>query len=286
MSSRSAPILFAISGLSQYLGAAMGVSLFALIPAGGVAWWRLFLGALFLVPLWRPWKQKWSVKNLAISCLFGVVLGLMNIFFYEAIARIPLGAAVSIEFIGPVVVALIGGRGIRSRIAAMLALAGVTSIGGWGIDLRDTAVITGALFALAAGLMWAGYIVLGQRIASRRSGVASLAVGCLFGALVLAPFMAPQAFGVQLSGTLLLMLAGVALLSTVLPYSVEAVALGRLSPVVFALLTALLPATSTIVGFFVLKQAPTLGELVGLLFVSVAVWLASTGRSDKPSAQV
>ena len=269
-----APLLFVGSGFIQYTGAAAAVALFATVSPGGVTWWRLTVGALFLLIMWRPWRAHWTRSELAATVLFGLVLGAMNLLFYEAIARIPLGAAVSIEFVGPVAVAAIKGSGWSSRAAAALALLGVGMIGGLGIDISQPAARTGALFALGAAVMWAGYIVLGQRIASQRSGANSLAVGCAAAALISAPLLAPAAFQLSFTWPAVATVLAMALFSTAIPYSLEAVAMRRLTPGVFALLTALLPATSTIVGAVALQQIPTPSELVGLAAVSAAIWLA------------
>lgn len=274
-----APALFIVSGILQYLGASVAVGLFAQMVPAAVAWWRLAIGGLFLLLMWRPWKQSWTLRNLLVSGLFGVFLGAMNILFYEAIAHLPLGVAVSVEFLGPVAVAVLRGRGKRVRVAAVLALIGVLLIGGIELDLRDMLQLLGLVFALGAAAMWAGYIVLGQSIASKRSGVASLAVGCCLAALLFAPFLASAAFSPVFSWSLVAALVGVGILSTALPYSFEAVVLKRLSASTFALLTALLPATSTLVGAVALNQIPGLAELGGLCAISLAVWLASKNES-------
>lgn len=273
-----APLLFVGSGAFQYSGAALAVSLFAVMGPAATTWWRLLIGAAVLTVMWRPWRQAWTRQDLAASALFGIFLGLMNLLFYEAIALIPLGAAVSIEFLGPVTVAALRGRGWMPRAGAALALLGIVLIGGLGLDLSEPGTQSGIAFALGAAVMWAGYIVLGQKIAARRSGVNSLTVGCWTAALLLAPFLAKAAIGVEFSWPILLAVLGVGVFSTAVPYSLEALALGRLGPDVFAVLSALLPATSTIVGALALRQIPTAGELGGLLAISVAVWLA--GRSQ------
>lgn len=273
-----APGLFVASGVLQYTGASLAVSLFAVLSPGAVAWWRLVCGGVALLLMWRPWRQPWTWRDLAVSALFGLFLGAMNILFYEAVARLPLGVAVSVEFLGPVGVAVTRGRGWRVRLAALLALAGVGLIGGLGLDLQDGGQLSGLLLALGAAAMWAGYIVLGGRIATKRSGVGSLAVGTSIAALAFAPFLASSAFEVTPTWGLVAALLGVGVLSTALPYSFEAVALRRLPAETFSLLTALLPATSTLVGLVVLHQVPSWAELSGLLAISVAVWMGA--RSD------
>ena len=278
-----APALFMISGVSQYLGAALAVGLFSAMPATTVAWWRVLVAAVLLVLWRRPWRRRWTVRTAAASVLFGVVLAGMNLLFYVAIDHLPLGTAVSLEYLGPVAVAAVAGRGPRVRVAIVIALLGVLSISGLGLDWSDPGTGVGVAAALAAGAAWSVYIVLGRRIAAGRSGLDSLAVAMAAGALVFAPVAAGSAGEALASPSLLLAVVGVGVLSSFLPYAVDQVALTRLSAPTFALLTALLPATSLLVGLVVLGQVPTLGEALGLVLISVAVALA-TREDDGPPA--
>ncbi|MDC4233484.1 EamA family transporter [Actinomyces sp. B33] len=263
------------SALVQYVGAAIAVAAFAAIEPASVAWWRVATGAVVLMAWRRPWRDGLTRRDLAASLVFGVVLTALNSTFYEAIARLPLGTAVSLEFLGPVAVAVIRGRGWAPRVAAALAFAGVASIGGLGLDLSDPDTLVGVAWILAAAAMWAGYILLGQKIASTRSGITNLALGCAFGALVYAPVLGPGAMPALTSPRLFVIVVAVGLLSTVLPYSLEALAMARLSAPTFALFTAMLPATSAVVGAVMLRQTPGVGEVLGLVLISVAVWIAS-----------
>lgn len=324
------PLLFVGSGIFQYIGAAVAVGLFTLMSPLGVVWWRVALGAVVLALLWRPWRLEWTPRALALAAIFGVSLAVMNGLFYEAIARLPLGTVVAIEFLGPVVVAVIRGKGMLPRIAAALALAGIILIGGWGTDLGAPQATAGFLFALGAAGSWAAYILLGSYISGRgaprrrvgssraesdraeshgaessgaeshgpessgagssraggkgsgRKGALpptmtgpSLAMGALFAAVVSLPFLYGEALRVDFTWTLVVMLAAVGVFSTAIPYSIEAIAFGRIPADTFALLTALLPATSTFVGAIMLRQIPNGFELLGLLLVSVAVWMAT-----------
>lgn len=263
------------SALVQYIGAAIAVGLFDAMSPASVAWWRVTVAAVVMALWRRPWREGLGWSDLWRSGLFGLVLTAMNISFYEAISRLPLGVAVSLEFLGPVTVAVVRGRGVAPRVAAFLALAGVVSISGFGLDVRAPGVVVGIAWILAAAALWAGYIVLGQRIAQTRSGVTNLALGCAAGSLVLAPVLGPGGVGVFGSWSLALAVLGVGVLSTVLPYSLEALAMSRLSAATFALFTALLPATSALVGVVMLRQVPGAWEFVGLALISVAVWVAS-----------
>ncbi len=273
-----APLFIIGSGLTQYVGAAIAVGLFASIEPASVAWWRISVGAIVLLAWRRPWRSGLTGRDLVNSAIFGVALSAMNISFYEAISRLPLGVAVSLEFLGPVTVAVVRGHGAGSRVAAVFALAGVVAIGGLGLDLTAPGVVVGVAWVLGAAVMWAVYILLGQRIAQERSGITNLALGCAAGSVVFAPLLAPGGAPALQSWGLAAAVVGVALLSTVLPLSLEALAMSRVSAATFALLDALLPATSAVVGAIMLRQLPGPWELVGLVLVSVAVWLASRSR--------
>lgn len=234
-----------------------------------------------MILIWRPWKVSWTGRTIFTSVLFGLALAGMNLVFYESIARIPLGVAVSVEFVGPVAVAVFRGRGWAPRIAALIAFGGVALIGGLGLDLSDPRVLEGFLFGLGAGAAWALYILLGSHISQSAPSGPSLAVGTAAASIVFLPFLwgpvvsEPLAVGSVFTWTLMLSLIGVALFSSTIPYSIESVAFSRLSAPTFALLTALLPATSTLVGAVALQQIPSLAELIGLVLISIAVWLAS-----------
>ena len=260
---RIPPQLYIVgSGLIQYVGAALAVVAFASVEPASVAWWRVVTGAVVLLAWKRPWRGGLTRSDLAISALFGVIVLTMNSSFYEAIARIPLGTAVSIEFNGPVAV-------------AVLAFAGVACIGGLALDLSVASVRVGVAWILLAALAWSAYIVVGQRASSTRDGVTNLALGCAWGSLFFAPILGPGAMAATTSWKLIAIVVGVGLLSTAIPYSFEAIAMRRLAASTFALFAAILPAMSALVGAVMLRQIPGAFELIGLVLVSVAVWLAS-----------
>lgn len=279
-----APLIFVASSLSQYLGAGLAVSLFSLMPSMTVAWGRLVVGAAVLVALRRPWRRAWTRRTLLVATAFGVATATMNVIFYAAISLLPLGTTVSLEFLGPVVVALVTGRGWRPRVAAILALLGVASISGLGVDLGDPDQRIGVLLALGAGVAWAAYILLGRRVASAGAGTDSLAVGMVAGALVYAPLAVGTADTILASPTAAVTVLGVGVLSTAVPYGLEQVVLRRLGTDAFALLSSLMPAASLLVGVVVLRQLPNAWEMTGLVLVSVAVALTAgtSGRVPFP----
>jgi inner membrane transporter RhtA len=265
-------LLFITGALSQYVGSALAVLLFDRVPAAGVAWLRVLSAAVALAVWRRPWRAQWTRQGLALVAAFGLVLAAMNTCFYLAIARLPLGTAVAIEFLGPILVAAVGTRTRRDVTALGLATLGVALLA----DVRFSGSPSGVLFAFAAGMLWAGYIVLGHRVA-RAPGLSNqtgLAAGMICGAVGfawLAPIAAP-AFG---DIGLLAACLGVGVLSSVVPYGLEQVAMRRLPRARFALLLSLLPATAAIVGFVVLGQVPHVAEAVGISLVVLASALRS-----------
>ncbi|WP_115728004.1 EamA family transporter [Actinomyces culturomici] len=271
-----AQALIVVDALIQYVGAAVAIGIFSLVEPASVAWWRVLVGALVLLAWRRPWRHRWTARELGAAAVFGAFIILMNATFYEAISRLPLGAAVSLEFLGPVLVAVLRGRGWAPRVAAVLAFAGVASISGLGIDLSDPEVRVGVVWILAAAGAWAGYIIVGQSIASKRSGVTNLSVALAFAALLSAPLLAHGGIAPIHSWGLVGALVAVGVLSTAIPFSIEAVAMSRLSAATYALFAALMPATSAVVGAVLLRQIPTFGELAGLVLISIAVWIASS----------
>jgi inner membrane transporter RhtA len=273
-----APALFVVSGLTQYAGAALAVSLFASIPVEAVAWLRVLVAAVVLVVWRRPWRRRWGARELGLVAAFGTTLALMNLFFYLAIDRLPLGTAVAVEFLGPVAVAAFSG-GRRERVGIALAAAGVALLAGVTLQVGGSQARAGLLAIAAAAACWAGYILLGRRVAGG-DGVTRLGVAMAAGALVLAPVMAPRATPVLGSLALVSAVVGVAVLSSVVPYAIDQVVLRRVSSATFAVLLATLPATAAVVGAVALAQWPRPLELLGLVAVSGAIVL--TARRPEP----
>ncbi|HEV7852305.1 MAG TPA: EamA family transporter, partial [Mycobacterium sp.] len=186
----SIPVVFVIGAISQYVGAAIGVFLFETTEPATVAWLRAAAAAVALVGWRRPWRREWNRRQAGAALMFGLVTIGMNIAIYEAMARIPLGTAVAIEFLGPTAVAAAGSRRPRDVAAVGLALAGVLLLA--GVEFHTN--LTGVLFALVSAAMWGGYILLGKRVADTGDGLDTLAVGMSLGAVVLAPaILIPQA---------------------------------------------------------------------------------------------
>jgi inner membrane transporter RhtA len=269
-----APALFVVGGLSMYVGAALAVGLFDRLSPTAVAVLRLLGAAVVLLAWRRPGRAAWRRSRLVRAVAFGLATALMNIAFYEAIARLPLGTAVAVEFCGPVAVAAVASRRPRDVAAVLLAATGVLLIA----DVRWSGSPSGVLWALAAAAMWAAYIVLGKRVASGGNGLDDMAVGFVVAAVVLCPLLlvgGSDGVGALADPLVLLLAVGVGVLSSVVPYVLDQIVLRRVGQARFAVLLALLPATATVVGLIALAQVPGLLEAVGIAAVIAAVALRS-----------
>ncbi|HSL76515.1 MAG TPA: DMT family transporter [Candidatus Limnocylindrales bacterium] len=259
----AAVALVLVACTSPQIGAAFAVTLFDELGPAGAAFLRLIIAAIVLWLIWRPHLA----GDLRLAAAFGVSLGLMNWTFYEAISRIPLAIAVTIEFAGPLLVAVVGSRRPLDVVWVGLAAIGIVLLvnpGGGSLDP------VGVGFALAAAGCWMAYIYLSKRTGAAFPGGAGLAIAMAVGALVVLPagaLRASTAFAEpELLGTALI----VALASSVLPYSLELVALRRLPAAVFGVLMSLDPAVAAVVGFIALHQDLGPREVLAIAMVVVA----------------
>ena len=261
-------VLAAVASLQ--LGAAFAVELFDELGPGGAAFLRLAFAAGVLWALWRPRPG----RDAGVAVAFGVALGLMNLCIYEAMDRLPMGVAVTIEYSGPLLVAVLASRRPRDGLWVLLAAAGIVLLA----DPRGgTADATGIAFALGAAAFWAAYIHLSQRTGQAFPGATGLALAMPVGALLVAPVGIAQGGAALLRPELLAAGLAVALASSVLPYSLELEALRRLPAGVFGVLMSLGPAVAALAGFAVLGQALGARELVALVLVVVASAGAAAG---------
>ncbi len=238
---------------SVQLGAGFAKSLFDEVDPTTIVWLRLATSMLVLVAVLRPRLRGRTREDWLVVLAFGASLALMNWAIYQSFARIPLGVAVTIEFIGPLTLAVLGSRRPRDLAWVVLAAVGVLLLGFDGDDL-DAA---GVVFALVAGAAWAAYILLSARTGRHWEGLDGLAVASVVAALLLTPFAIGIGGEDLLDPRILLIGAAVGLLSSVIPYSCELVALRSLSPGVFGILMSLEPAAAALAGILVL------GELLG-----------------------
>lgn len=271
------PALVMLGVVSVQLGSALAKHLFGEVGSFGTVALRLFFAAAVLLPAWRP-SLRTGRRTWAVVVAYGVVLGTMNLCFYLALARIPLGIAVTVEFLGPLAVALAGSRRGPDVLWAALAAGGVLLL----TEGRGDLDLAGVLFALAAGTCWGLYILVGAALGRHTTEGEGLALGMAVGALVTVPF------GVAGSGTALLqpwVLAaglGVALLSSVVPYTLDLEALRRIPPHVFGILMSLEPAMAALIGLVVLQESLRWTQWVAV----VCVVLASAGatRGARPES--
>jgi inner membrane transporter RhtA len=255
-------LVLAAAGSLQ-VGAAFAVTLFDELGPGGAAFLRLAFAAVVLWAIWRPRIE----GDLRIAGAFGVALGLMNWSIYEAIDRIPLGVAVTIEFTGPLLVAVIGSRRPLDGLWVALAAGGIVLLADPGGGSIDGA---GVLLAFAAAGCWIAYIYLSKRAGAAFPGGSGLTLAMAIGALIVLPAGLIQGGGELGSPDLLGAALIVALASSVLPYSLELEALRRLPEAVFGVLMSLQPAVAALAGFVVLGQDLGATELIAIAMVVVA----------------
>jgi inner membrane transporter RhtA len=259
--------LVVAGGLSVQFGAAVAVLLMPRAGALGVVTLRLVLAALVLFVVCRPRLRGHSRADWATVITFGAAMGGMNMLFYQAVDRIPLGAAVTLEVLGPLALSVIASRRMVNLLWAALALAGVVLLGGGGFDRLDP---VGAAFALAAGGMWAAYIIFSARTGRRFPQADGLALAMGFGALLSLPFGLAEAGSRLFVPSMLGLGLAVALMSSVLPYTLELLALRRLPAATFAVLMSLEPAIAAAAGFLLLSQALSPSEGLAIVLVVVA----------------
>ena len=249
------------------MGATFARQLFAFIGPSGAVFLRVALGAAILLAIGRPGRPRLSGSQWRWIVTFGLVVAAMNLSFYQAIARIPLGIAVTIEFLGPLGVAIAGSRKPLDFTWAALAALGVAVLSLKGGGAVSTA---GLLFALGAAAGWACYILLSQRVGRIVPGPNGLALALAIGGIALLPFGVASAGSRLLEPRNLLAATLVAILSTAIPFSLEFAALRRLSSQVFGVLMSLEPAVGAAAGYFLLSQRLSLLDLVAIALVVTA----------------
>ncbi|RZJ77398.1 MAG: DMT family transporter [Flavobacterium sp.] len=258
-------VLLAI--ISVQCGAAIAKTLFPALGAAGTASIRIGVSALILLLAYRPNLKQITPQQWKIVVPYGLSLGAMNLVFYFAIERIPIGLAVTLEFIGPLLVAIIGSRRVVDYLWVLLAAAGIVLIAPWTNDRIDT---LGVLFALLAGALWAAYIVLGGKISKIMNSGQAVSTGMLFAAILILPFGFYENGLVNLTPKFLGMGIALALLSSAIPFTLEMKALGQLPPRTFSILMSLEPAAASICAFIFLQENLTFYEILAVLCVVIA----------------
>ncbi|MFJ6740471.1 EamA family transporter [Streptomyces sp. NPDC091279] len=254
-------------GISVQFGAALAVTLMPRAGALGVVTLRLLFAALVLLVICRPRLRGHSRADWGTVVVFGITMAAMNGLFYQAVDRIPLGAAVTLEVLGPLALSVFASRRALNAIWAALALAGVFLLGGGDFGALDA---IGVAYALAAGAMWATYILFSARTGRRFPQADGLALAMGVAALVFLPLGVIGSGAKLLEPTTLLLGAGVAVLSSVLPYTLELLALRRLPASTFAVMMSLEPAIAAAAGFLILHQALSATQALAIAFVIAA----------------
>ncbi len=277
-----APALVLIGIASVQTGSAIARTAFDVTGAAGMTLMRLAVAGILLTAVVRPAFRSWGREQWTATLALGLTMGAMNLVFYQAIQTVPLGVAVTVEFIGPLLLAVSQTRRLRDLLWATLAAAGVALLGlqdGGSVPLR------GLLLALLAGLFWAGYIVSSARVGRALPGLDGLAGALLVGALLALPFGAAGAGRAVADGWALVAGVGVALLSSVVPYACELTALRTMPTRVFGVLMSLEPAAAAVAGLLVLDQHLGGRELVALVLVSLASVGVTLGQRAERRAQ-
>ncbi|MER7664685.1 MULTISPECIES: EamA family transporter [unclassified Streptomyces] len=275
------PVALVVAGaLSVQFGAAVAVMLMPRAGALGVVTLRLVLAAVVLLLVCRPKLRGHSRADWGTVVAFGAAMGAMNILFYQAADRIPLGAAVTFEVLGPLALSVIVSRRMINLVWAGLALGGVVLLSGGGFDRLDP---VGALFALGAGAMWAAYIVFSARTGRRFPQADGLALAMAVGALLSLPLGIAEAGSKLIVPSTLAFGLAVALMSSVLPYTLELLALRRLPASTFAVLMSLEPAIAATAGFLVLHQGLSLIDAVAIaLVIGASMGAVRTQMAKRP----
>jgi len=274
-------VLLAIG--SVQFGAALARTLFARIGPEGTVMVRALFAAVVINALWPPRLRGRPARELWLVAGFGVSLAAMNLAFYAALARVPLGVAVTLEFVGPLGVAIAGSRRWLDGLWVLLAAAGILLLAAPGGTAVDPG---GAALALTAGLFWAAYILLSARTGRAFPGGSGLAAAMSLAAVLLLPVGLLAAGTRLLDGRVLLLGLGVALLSSAVPYSLELEALRRLPPAVVGVLLSLEPAVAALAGFLVLGETLAAHDLAGIALVVLASGCAALASAGTPAGRL
>ncbi|KAF2513945.1 EamA family transporter [Flavobacterium foetidum] len=258
-------VLLAI--LSVQCGAAIAKTLFPALGAAATASIRIGVSAVILLIAYRPNLKQITPQQWKIIVPYGLSLGAMNLVFYYAIERIPIGLAVTLEFIGPLLVAIIGSKRLIDYCWVLLAAIGILLIAPWNNTKIDS---IGVVFALLAGAFWAAYIVLGGKISKIMNSGQAVSTGMLFAGILILPFGFFTNGLANLTPTFLGMGIALALLSSAIPFTLEMKALGQLPPRTFSILMSLEPAAASICAFIFLHEKLSFYEILAVICVVIA----------------
>lgn len=270
-------VLLAI--LSVQGGAAIAKSIFPVMGAAGTAGLRIVLSALILLIAYRPNFKKITPAQYKLVLPYGFVLGAMNISFYLSLARIPLGLAVTLEFIGPLLLAISTSRKTVDFLWALLAALGIALIAPWSSNSGNID-LTGAALALLAGAFWATYIVIGGKTSKIMDGGQAVTIGMLVASCVVIPFAMIEGNLVQVTPKFFLMGLAIALLSSAIPYTLEMTALKKIPAKTFSILMSLEPAVAAFCGLIFLHEQLSTLEWTAIALVVIASTGATLGKKN------
>jgi len=279
-----AAVLFSMVSVTS--GAALAKSLFHAIGPEGTTGLRNGYGALMLLAFWRPWRGgNLTAGQWRLVAAYGVSLGMMNLLFYSALQTLPLGLAVAIEFIGPFTLALINSRRMTDFVWLGLAVVGMALLLPWG-DGPLAADPKGVALALGAGVLWALYIVFGQKASRQLPGGYVTSIGITIGSLITVPIGLIHAGGAMFAWSSLGVALGVALFSSAIPYSADMMALRRVPSRTFSILMSLEPAVAAMSGLILLGEGLTLRQQFAIGCVMIAsLGSTASARKVEPLAQ-
>jgi inner membrane transporter RhtA len=275
--------LYVIAGIaSTQVGGAIAKTLFDDLGPPGTVLVRTVFAALALTLIWRPRLAGRSRADIGWALAFGLALAAMNLSFYEALDRIPLGIAVTIEFVGPLAVAIGGSRRALDAVWVVLAATGILLLARGGGDVNSE----GVALALLAGACWAAYILLNVRTGRAFPGASGLTLAMTFGSVLLLPVGVASAGSALLDPGLLATGAAVAMLASAIPYSLEVAALRRMQTKVFGILLSLEPAMAALAGFVILGEGLRARDVVAIGLVAAASAGASLAGESRPAPEV
>lgn len=273
--------LLLIAMASIQSGASLAKSMFPIVGAQGTTALRLIFASIIMLALLRPWRAKLNASTLRSVIIYGLALGGMNFLFYMSLRSVPLGIAVALEFTGPLAVAIFASRRALDFLWIALAIAGLLLLMPTG-QTSAALDLTGAAYALGAGVCWALYILYGQR-AGAENGIQTAALGVLIAALFIAPIGIAHAGSALLTPGLIPIALGVAVLSTALPYSLEMVALTRMPARTFGTLMSIEPVFGALSGLLFLGEVLSLTQWLAILaIITASVGATLSMRKENP----
>jgi len=278
-----APVAFIlVAAFSVQGGAAIAKGIFPAIGAAGTAAIRTGLAAIILLAVFRPRVHRFTAAQWRAVVPYGITIGVMNLFFYQALVRIPLGLAVALEFVGPLAIAIVGSRRALDVVWVVLAMAGIALIAPFQADGAIDPV--GVIFALLTGACWAAYIVLGGRVSQRLHGGVAVAVGMTIATVTITPYALAVGGMERFAVHLLVPCVAMAVLSSALPFALEMKALRLLPSRTFSVLMSLEPVIAALCGLLLLGEHLTRSQWAAVALIVIASAGATSSVASRADA--